>query len=380
MPSPDVNAYVDLELVDLDAQALIDAALEAIAAKFPEWIPREGNTELVLLEALATEAAEEVYAINRLPDGLAEALLRLFGLERDQGAPPTADVRFILADTAGHTIPAGTTVRLDLGDGTDPVDLTTNTDLVIAPGATTGVVYATGVEPTLAANGQPVGRTLELVDAIPYIERVELASASAGGRLEEAGDTFLDRTIPRLSRLTTTLVRPADFEAFVAEDAGVARVKVLDLYNPADPASAPGRSPGYVAVAVASAGGGALSAGDKADLAARLRAAAHAGLVINVVDANVTTVDVTIRVLRYASADAVSVEAAVTAAVTAYLNPDAWAWSSPVRVNELIARADGATGVDTVLDVEVPVVDRVLAGHAALAKAGVITVIVEDPA
>lgn len=378
MPSPDVATYLALELVDLSEQDLIDEALARVAETFPDWTPREGNTEVVLLEALAAMAAEFVYAVNRLPDGMTETLLRLFGLERDQGAPPVASVTFAVADTAGHTIPAGTVVRLDLGSDVDPVDFTTDADLVIPAGSSTGTVGAAAGEPGITANGQPGGTILELLDAISYVDSVTLAAPVSGGRAAEDGDTFLARAIPLLSRLTTTLVRPVDVEAYVAEDPNVARVKVLDLYNAADDGS-PGSNPGYVTVAVAAAGGAPIGTTARETIKANLRTRMHAGLMPLVVEADVTTVNVTLTVLRFASVDAATVQANVIAALTAYLNPDTWTWANIVRVNELIAVADGAAGVDTVLEVSVPNGDLELAGYAPLVRAGTITVTVEDP-
>lgn len=380
MPSPDVASYVGLELLDVDAQQLLDTALANLAISFPDWTPREGNTEVVLLEEFAAMVEDDVYALNQLPGALTEVLLRLFGLTRDQGAPPAASVEFTVSDSSGYTIPQGTTVRLSLGEDAEPVDFTTDTDLVIPGGQLVGTVAASGAEATVAANGRAAGTMLELLDAITYVNSVELADAVSGGRVAEEGEAFLDRAVPVLSRLTSTLVRPEDVEAYVATAAAVTRVRSLDLYNPNDPGSTPGSSPGYVAVAVATAGGGSLSSAAKAVLVADLRNRMHAGLIVNVIDADVTLVNVTLRVLRFAAADDAAVEAAVTQALTDYLDPDAWAWGDVVRVNELIAIADGAAGVDTVLEVSVPNGDLALTGWAPLAKAGTITVVVEAPA
>ena len=106
----------------------------------------------------------------------------------------------------------------------------------------------------------------------------------------------------------------------------------------------------------------------------------HAGLKVTVVPANVTAVNVTVTVLRRPGYTDAEVEANVRATLEAYLNPDAWDWSRLVRRNEVIARADTAVGVDTVLSVTVPAADLPLAGVAPLASAGVITVTVEAPA
>lgn len=389
MPSPDVATYVGLDLVELDAQTLIDTALANLVETFPEWVPREGNTEVVLLEQLAAMLEDLGYSVNALPDGMTEVLLRLFGQTRDQGTPPIADVTFTLADTDGHTIPAGTVVRLDLGDDVDPVDFTTDADLVIPAGQNTGTVGAAAGEPTIAANGQPAGTPLELLDAISYVDTAALSTAAGGGTTAEDGTAFLTRTTPLLFRLTTTLVRPEDVEAYVAETltGTVIRVKVLDLWNPDDVTSAPGRSPGFLTVAVATAGGGSLGTTGRDVLRAKLVNRMHAGLVVNVRDADVYTIDVALTVLRYANADPTATQAAVAAALAAYLNPDTWEWTSTVRINELIAVADAAAGVDTVLEVTqgiagdpLAATDLALTGYAPLVKLGTVTVTVQDPA
>jgi hypothetical protein len=378
MASPDVADYVGLELLDLDAQQLVDAALAAAAAKFPDWTPHEGNTEVVILEEQAAMVEEEVYALNRVPDGVTEALLRLFNLTRDLGAAPTATVTFTAGDNAGYTVPAGTTVRVAAGSA-EPVDLTTDVALVIAAGATTGTVAATAVVTGTAGNGIAAGTVLEVLDALTGISSAVLATGTTGGRAAEDGAAFLTRATPALSTLTTTLVRPQDIEAYVAANyPAVIRVKTLDRYDPAGGGD-PGDDPGYVTVAVTGADGAALSGAVKDGIEVDLIARMHAGLKVDVVDANVTTVAVDVTVLALPGQIAATVEANVIAVLSAYLDPDTWDWSRVVRRNEIIARADTAAGVDTVLSVAVPATDLTLTGVAPLAKAGVITVTVQAP-
>lgn len=378
MPSPDVVSYVGLELLDVDAQQLLDTALANAALSFPDWTPREGNTEVVLLEEFAAMVEDVVYALNQLPNGLAEVLLRLFGLQRDQGAPPYAEVRFTMSGASGYTVDQGVTVRLDMGADAEPIDFTTDTDLVIPEGQTTGTILASASEATVLANGRT--GTLELLDAVTDVEAVALNSPVAGGRVAEDGAAFLDRGAPMLARLTNTLVRPADVEAYLAERTDVTRIRVLDLYNPATPSIPPGNAPGYVTAAVSAGAGTTLTDAAKDLIAADLRNKMHAGLIVNVVDADVAVLDVSATVLRFATATDAEVAAAVEAAVRAYLDPDTWAWDKTIRVNELIARIDAAAGVDAVLAVTAPDGDVILNGYAPLAKAGTVTVTVEAPA
>jgi hypothetical protein len=378
MASPDVVTYLGLELVDTTAQDLIAEAMDNLTSTFPDWVPREGNTEVVLLEQLAGMTEQEIWAINRLPNVIVEALLRHLGQTRDPGQPASADVVFTMSDTLGHVIPQETALRITLPVG-DPIDLVTTIDLTIDPGDTTGTVAAAVLEAGTTGNGTPTGTSVEVLDALPYVDAAALDSALGGGTDPEDGDAFIARTVSVLGRLTTTLVRPSDFESFVLEQVGVSRAKALDLYNPAHSGSSPGDDPGYVAVAVAGAGGAALTTGVKNTILAAVQERAHAGLVVNIIDPTLTTVAVTCEVLRYASANSADVQAAVTAILTDYLNADTWNWGSVVRHNELIARIDTAAGVDAVISVTVPSADLPLTGVANLVTPGTIVVTVDAP-
>lgn len=380
MPSPDVAAYVGLDLLDLDAQQLIEQAIASASTKFVGWTPREGNTEVVLIEELAALVEEDVYGLNRIPDAIVERLLLLMGLTRDLGAAATGSVTFTAGDTAGYTIPAGTALRIDT-TGVDDVDVTTNTALTIAAGQTTGTVAVTARPVGTANNGVPAGTRLEVLDSVSGISSAVLASGGlAGGRDPEDGDAFLARAAPRLTTLTTTLARAADVEAYVISAyPSVARVKVLDLYDANTPQVDPGGSPGNTTIAVAGLGGTAVPGATLTAIDTDVTNRVVAGLNVTVVNANVTAIDVAITVLALPGQTAATVQANVIAAIGTYLNPDTWDWGRLVRRNELIARADTAAGVDTVLSVTTPANDLTLTGAAPLAKAGTITVTVQAP-
>lgn len=233
MPSPDVSGYVDLTLYDADPETIYDAAIVAAQTRLPDWQPREDNTEVALLEGQAVEVSELVYAVNRTPGAIVEALLRLFGLDRDPGRQPFADITVTLADNLGHTLPAGSRFLLSTGELTDALELALDADLVIAPGATTGTgtVTAIGV-PTSAANATPAGTALGVLDPIPYVNTAVLATALGGGTDPEDGQAFLDRGIVRLQRLVTSLVRADQFTAAALEQPYVARATTADLTTP----------------------------------------------------------------------------------------------------------------------------------------------------
>ncbi|MEG1971412.1 MAG: baseplate J/gp47 family protein, partial [Burkholderiaceae bacterium] len=152
MASPiDVAEYLGLDLIDVDAQELVEQFLANAAARFPDWTPIEGNTEVVLAEELAALIEEDGHTVNSVTDNVVEVILGMYGITRYLGAAATATVQFSAYDTDGYVIPAGTLVRANRDD--DEVDLTTDTDATIPAGSTTINVLATAVEAGAAWNG-----------------------------------------------------------------------------------------------------------------------------------------------------------------------------------------------------------------------------------
>lgn len=369
----DFTQYVDLSLHDVDVDELVDRALVDAQTKLPEWTPREGNTEVVLTEALALIVAELVYAINRVPPLTLEGLLALFGVARGDGDPATGEVEFTLADTFGHTIPEGTTLRVTVTETGEEVQFVTLDVLTISPGNTTGSVGVQATENGVSGNGLPAGTLLELVDAVPYVDQVELTTATSGGSDLETDSEFYDRGALLLSRLVTTLVLDDHFTAAALEDPAVGRARTYDLYDGVG--ASVGSDVGHVTVVVTDDDGTALDAGTKTALAATLTAKAVAGLTVHVIDPTYTTVDVEVDIQVLEGFDGPTVAAAVQEALEGYLNPATWEWGDTVYLYELVSLIDGVDGVDRPASFVDPVADVTLTGDAGqLAQAGTITV------
>lgn len=370
--STDSPELVPLTLVDLTEQDLVDIAIADAALKLPGWTPREGHTEVVLLEAQALITAELIYALNGLPDAVVEAIIGVYGLARDAGAPPSATFTMTTSSTTPVLVPSGTRLRVLYNDD-DGLDFLTTTDVSI-PAAGSAPVIGTAVENTAILNGTPTGVTTELVDAIIEVDTVALSSSVTGGRDVETSPAYRQRGANLFRRLTSTLVLPAHFTAAALEVAGVARATTLDNYNPTLGTGAPGDHTGNVTVAAAVPGGGALAVGVKDALVSDLTAKAHSGLAIHVIAPTITPVAVTATVTVVPGYVAADVEAAAEAALAAYLNPDAWEWSGTVYRNELISLIDRVPGVGRVVALTAPAADVTLAGVAPLASAGALTV------
>lgn len=371
--SPDVRRYVDLSLDDRFPQDLVDTALADAAVKFPQWVPNEGDQATVLIEHLAVIVSQLIFRLNRLPGAVTQVLLGLYNLDRSMGTAASADVTFNLADTDGHLIAAGTVVGIDKGGSEGLAYFTTDANLNVAPGDATGTIGVTATQVGSVVNGKPAGTVIELVDTIAYVDSVVLDTDVAGGTDVEDDRAYLDRGTTRLSRLTSTLVRPSQFTADALENVAVYRAFAVDDYDPGTGPD-PGDNPGHISVAVAGVGGAVLSGGIKAALLADMEAKASGDLAIHIIDPTVTAVDVTTTVVKKAGYADADVQAAVTAALQNYLNPDTWGWGDTVYHNELIALIDSVASVERVTSVTTPAADEALGGVANLADAGAIVV------
>lgn len=374
-PNPDLTAYIDLRVFDLTDQDIVNTALAATQLNIPGWVPREGNTEVVIFEGVALEVSEGIAAVNRVPGAVVQAILLLAGVDRDFGAAPIASASFTVADTLGHTIPAGTRLYLTLDDGTTVVFLVETPGLDIPPGSSTGTVSIIGDVFTASANGIAAGVPLLMADPVPYVESVVLATDVADGRDRESDNEWRDRGVARLSRLSDALVVPRHFESAALERPEVERALAIDLFDPSQVGN-PGDHPGHITVAVLGENGATLSTEAKDAIEQDLEDAAVAVLDVHVVDVVIDTVPFAIQVHLQSGFVSASVITAVQDAVAAYVDPLTWQWGSVIRLNEMIALADRVDGVDYVGTVTIDGVaaDYALSGASTLPKAGTVTV------
>ena len=374
MPNPDITQYTNLVIYDKDPQDIVDAALVVLQARLPEWTPSETNIELALLEAMALEVAETIYTINRLPEVMVETLLALYEIERDQGVAPSVTIEFTMADNAGYTIDEGTEVSISIS-ASENLSFFTDSDLVIAPGNTTGTKTATAIENTISANGVAIGTSCELVDAIEAVESIETTTVIAGGEAPEDDTTFLTRGIQRLQRLTDTLVIPEHFSQYALEKTYVTRAYAIDNYNSEAGSGVPGDHDGHITVVVYGDGAN-VSNGNKALLLAELDDNASGNLGVHLLNPTINTVNVAIAVKKVDAYTTGAIQTAVQTALTAYLNTATWDWSGTVRRNELITLVSNFTGVDYVVSLTTPASDVTYATEGNLVTAGTLTVTV----
>lgn len=351
---------------------LADAAVSFAQTLMPEWQPRQGNTEMVLIQALALQLGPETLAMNIMPFRMLEQLMLLYGVRRDPGTPATGRIKLTVSPSAAtQTIPAGSIFRLPTGDSGLTVDLITNDVLnIITTDTLEGFVNVTANRVGSDPNNTPVGTLLQPVTNLPFIELAEIDEELTGGVDVEHDANFYGRAASVLGRLTSTLVLPEHFTFAALSRTEVGRAKTYNLYNPDDPEVT---AAGHVTVAVADPVGQPLDSTEMEAIRSSLASQALASLTIHVIAPTLTTVSFGLTVKPVPGYTEAAVRANVISTLQSWLSPANWDWDSSVRKYAIIAVASRAAGV---AEVTFAPDDIPLAGKAPLAQAGTITVTV----
>lgn len=350
MTSPDIPVWVPTVVHTVDEQDLVAAAIADIRTAVPDWVPREGHTEVMLIEAMAVIAGQTVYAANQLPSVVLEGLLTLYGVARKPAAPAQGQVRITAATgvPAPRSLPAGTRMRIDTGDG-DTLDVVTVDQVTVDPAVSlTAIVAVVAAEAGSRPNGIVAGTALQLVDPAAWLETVVLATALSGGVAVEDTAAFLARGAGFLRRQSSTLVLAPHFTAAALDVDGVGRAYTIDLWNPTS-GNAPGADPGHVTVVIADAQGHAVATAVKTATQAALTGSSVAGLGIHLINPTSVTVNVTAQVIVADGYTPSVVLAAVQADLRTWLDPATWPWGRSLSSsNQVIARMSRVPGVSWV--------------------------------
>lgn len=373
----DIPEIENLNLLNLGNEpALVSAAVTRMANSLPEWEPREGNTEIVLLEGLAVMLGPLILSMQMAPREMMEQLMALYGVERDPGTAASVTLEIRTSPSASEkTVPAGTRFRIDVDGMGNTVDVLSVDALVINAADTIGQVLAVAEEAGPTLNGLNPGALVEVVDALPFAESVITAGPVTPGSGRESDTRFMGRAASVLARQTSTLVLAEHFQYAVSSRTDVGRALVLNNYNPdaADPSI---EAPGHVTVAVTDTLGNALPAGTMDEIAGQLAGQSLASLTIHVIAPTYTPVDLDITVRRRTDATHEETLAAVDAVVRDALSAAKWDWAPVLSTYRLVSIVASAPGVAEVI--EVPA-DFPLAGPAPLPALGILAITVVAP-
>jgi hypothetical protein len=229
----------------IDQRTFADLMREAeavVRSRCPDWTPSVGEPGTTLIEIYAYLTETMLYRVNRLPDRLQVALLKLLGVS--QMPPAAAVVRLEFsrdAPAAGHlVVPRGTRVS----DPSGEVVFTTVEDAAFAPEATEASargLHAEAVEGALLGHGTgrpgqslaaaraPFIRPSHITDDLRIGVEVEPGEVSSGAHvIGFGGKSFL------LWEERPSFAAAPDARAFVA-DRSTGRI----LFGPHAPLSVP---------------------------------------------------------------------------------------------------------------------------------------------
>jgi len=237
----------------------------------------------------------------------------------------------VLVNTLGNVVAYTDTGTVGVA-ATPPTTNTTGSPATTqtAPGQV--ILAAQQVGPT--ANGLAAG-PLTLVDNLAFVSSIVSTAVSTGGVAAETQAAYLSRLSGDLALLAPRPIIPSDFSALARNQPGVARATTLDGYNPTNGTS---NNPRMVTVACVDTTGNALSGGGQAAVSAALQAQREVNFVVNVVAPSYTSVDVSAQIVATRGANINTVQAAVQAALAAFLNPASWGGPPPAWMNNTTVR------------------------------------------
>lgn len=236
--------------------------------------------------------------------------------------------------------------------GTQPSDYSI---AVATPSAThpaTGYVNATGTTITEVFNGLAAGTSLDLLSVVPQIASATLATAVSGGQDTETDSQYFARASANLARANMSLVTADNYTQWALSSGAytdVYRAKTLDATNASRDAS-----PGSVLLLVApidstpdnmfdGLGDGSIAIngagwGYKDEIRISALELSHPNLSVYVSDPLLVTVSISASVRNTASKSGIEASTAVKDALSSFISPNTWDWSSTLRYNDLIAR------------------------------------------
>ena len=233
MPSPDFSTYINFIGFDEQPASVYQEAVAYAQTALPEFNPRPGTIEDALLQAGSYVGSLAIGAINRLPDGLVEGILKIMGVTRIESSAGTVSAEIEFFD-AGQTVDAGTIFVYDYFDGSQVIQLpfVLNTAATAEEAETTVSVTLTslinGIIPSIS-----VGTQFLPASPSAIIFSCTTTSVVTQGDTSETDTQFLNRAATYLQSLSSTLNTATQIENYILLTySNVKRCKVYDLVRP----------------------------------------------------------------------------------------------------------------------------------------------------
>lgn len=303
---------------------ILAIGINVMQAGIPGWLPNPSSPEYVRMQAFAAMASYVVSLAGNVPDDI----IRFIGQVVYQTPPfaatsATGATTWVVADTAGHTIPDGTHLTVLSADGTTTVDFQTVGDIVIAP--TTDTTSA-GEVPIIAsdpgANGTALTGPLQVTDDLGWVVEITLTGPTVNGADAETTVAYATRILQLAPLLAPRLCRPEDFAAAASLLVpGVFRALAIDEYNADTMSFGQYRC---VTVANIDVTGAAVSTDVKAAALAEFVAKREESFKSFVIDPTYTTINIAYTAIAAVGYDATDVQTRTDAALVALASPANW--------------------------------------------------------
>lgn len=405
VPNPNADmAYQETAMavpdIEQDAQAISQQIFDALADAFDGWVASDGNLEVWLVEEFSTVASEIRSEAVTVPEAIYQTFgEEVLGIVATPAQPAVAVSTWAAANTAGYTVPAGTQVTL-ARSGDDIVAFAVVQTAVIPIGElSVDGVELVAVDSGAAGNG--LSGEAQLIDPLAWTPTITVDEPTTDGQDAQSLDDYLTELILLMRLIALRPILPLDYAILALRIPGVARAVAMDGFDPSDGSWGHART---VTLIVTDADGEPCSLETMNAVRDYLDGLREVNFVVNVIQANYETIDVTYEVTTFAEQDAQTVQDACDDALTQALAPSQFrlGTASPsiaggelipppadgstpgrqtLRVNDYIALLDRQRGVDWVGDVELQAVagDHVLPDPFTLPRAGTITGTVTVP-
>jgi len=228
MPAPDFSPYVDLTIYDkAPGDIYYDAISYAQTVALPEFNPRAGSIEDALLQAFSYASSEIIGSLNRIPNGLLEGILNLYGFERVQSISARLTVQVTMYNDDGTTIPAGALFSYDIEGET--FFFATVADMVVGVGDFTDSVEAECL--TVGTIGAiPDGTSLTPVSGVAGVVSAISVGEMTQGQDEETDISYFTRGVVFLASRSNSLATATQTQNFLGTySPEIQRAYVSDL-------------------------------------------------------------------------------------------------------------------------------------------------------
>lgn len=350
--------YLDFE-IETDPEVIAQLGFDEMASRIPGWDPIVGEIDTALIQACARIASQVRASASIVPIGVFRYLADQFGLVPRTGIPWVVVVNILASDTLAHTIPAGALWSIDVGGG--DIRTFTNPLPIVFPAGPGEVDNISLNSVDLSQDNSDVLTPMVavIIDAAtyPYVLGGTVIVDAFAGQQSETDDEFFQRLIRRFALNTAAPILPQDFAALALDIAPIGtRAIAIDGYDAVALTSGNART---VTIVCMDRTGSPLSTTMKADILAYVANLREINWNVYVIDPVFFQVSVKWTAHAIPGFATSTVNAAIVAAVNAYLSGAQWGlpaietynnWTllegwDKVRLGELYEVVNGVEGV-----------------------------------